>query len=86
MGSVAGMARELCLSEDHFIRLFRQRFGQTPGRYLIQARVDRARHLLRFSSHSIKQIAAILGYREPYFFSRQFRQRTGLTPSVYRNR
>jgi AraC-like DNA-binding protein len=47
-------------------------------------RLEDARNLLRFSTHPVAGIAAMLGYRHVCFFSKQFRQRFGVSPSQYR--
>ena len=44
-----------------------------------------ARNRLRNSSATLETIAHELGYRDVYFFSRQFKQKTGITPNNYRN-
>jgi len=82
--SVKTMARRVYLSVDHFSRLFQHVTGQRPGQFLIDARTDHARQLLRESSQSVGKIAEVLGYRDIYFFSRQFKQQTGLSPTQYR--
>ena len=46
--------------------------------------VSRARQLLAETGLTISQIAEALGFRDVFFFSRQFTQRTGQTPSAYR--
>ncbi len=81
---VAGMARRAYLSPDHFGRLFRRQVGCTPGEFVLRSRVDAAMGLLRTSSHSITRIAELLGYVDVCAFSRQFRSRTGMSPSEYR--
>lgn len=53
---------------------------------MIRARIERARHLMRESPLSLKQIAATLGYTDVYFFHRQFKAVTGLTPGQWRRR
>ena len=73
-------------SKDHLIRLFRRYQGATPGEFLIRTRIDSARGLLAASGLSIKQIAAQLGYADAFSFSRQFKLRTGLSPSAFRER
>lgn len=73
-------------TKDHFARVFKKVLGQTPQDYLIHARVRRARQLLVESSLSIKEIACALGYRDVYFFSRQFKLKMGMTPSEARRR
>lgn len=82
--SMSDLAAMVPCSKEHFIRSFRQCTGVTPGEFQICARIERAKELLRFSSSSINSIAESLGYRDPYYFSRQFKQQTGATPSSYR--
>ena len=82
--SVAGMAGKMGLSTDHFIRIFTDINGCTPGRYIIDCRLKAARNMLRFSSHTISDIAAMLGYCDAFFFSRQFKRYLGQTPTDYR--
>jgi len=82
--SVADLARAVGYSPDHFTRIFRQVLGQSPQAYIVQERIHRARQLLTESSLTVTQIAAALGYESVYFFSRQFKQKTGVSPSQYR--
>lgn len=82
--TVPGLARRLHYSPDHFCRLFRRFTGLTPKDFLIQARIEGAKSLLRSSSASVTRIAEMLGYSDVYFFSRQFRARVGASPSQYR--
>ena len=76
--SVAGMARKFHLSQSHFSRLFKKVTGQSPIEFLLQVRLAQARHLLRETDLSVGAIAEHLGYRDLYFFSRQFTQKEGL--------
>ncbi|NQU40635.1 MAG: helix-turn-helix transcriptional regulator [Lentisphaerae bacterium] len=78
------MLKEYHYSKDHLIRLFRAHHGVTPGEFLIRARMDSARGLLMASGFSVKQIAAQLGYADAFCFSRQFKIRTGHSPSAFR--
>jgi len=57
----------------------------SPHAYLLQCRATSARRLLGETDLPIKSIAQQLGYRDVYFFSRQFRQMTGVPPAVYRH-
>ena len=84
--SIEALAERANYSADHFSRLFRQIVGQTPKEFCIATRLQRAQSLLRESSMSIDQIAAALGYADVFFFSRQFKQRTGVSPSRWRAR
>ncbi|HEY3411643.1 MAG TPA: AraC family transcriptional regulator [Armatimonadota bacterium] len=82
--TIAAFAQGLCWSPDHFIRVFRQHIGMTPGAFIIHARLEEAKKLLRFANYEIKHIAGLLGYTTPFFFSRQFTQHVGISPSTYR--
>ncbi len=83
---VAELARRAGYSPDHFARLFKSVLGVGPQAFRIQSRIDRAKGLLTESSLTITQIAQTLRYENIYFFSRQFKAKTGLTPSDYRRR
>jgi len=72
------------VSVGHFTREFRHIFGVTPGIYLQQCRTAAARNLLATTRLSCREIAARVGYADEYYFSRVFRQITGLSPSAYR--
>jgi AraC family transcriptional regulator, arabinose operon regulatory protein len=79
--TVAGMARRAALSRAQFTRRFVAQFGMSPAQYLIQSRIDRAHQLLTETGMSVTQTAAALGYTDVPYFSRQYKQRTGRTPS-----
>ena len=72
------------VSRDHLIRLFRRRMGVTPVEFLIRTKIDHAKGKLLMSSYSIKEIAYALGYSDQFVFSRQFRERTGVSPREFR--
>jgi transcriptional regulator GlxA family with amidase domain len=52
---------------------------------MIRRRIQRAATLLSESSLTISQIADAMGYRDVYFFSRQFKQKMGQSPRTYRS-
>ena len=82
--SVAALAKKSGLSRAQFARHLTSSTGAAPEQFLIRARVDRAKHLLRETDMTISQIADALGYRDVYYFSRQFRHVAGMTASSYR--
>ena len=71
-------------SVDHLIRIFKRHKNVTPWEFVIGCRTEKASNLLRFSSHSISQIADLLGYADIYSFSKQFKAHTGQAPTWYR--
>jgi transcriptional regulator GlxA family with amidase domain len=83
---LAGMARTACFSKFHFLRLFRQAYGETPLRYLAQLRLERARTLLETSDLSVTEICFEVGYESLPSFSAAFRRYAGAPPQSYRRR
>ncbi len=84
--SSAKMAKALGLSSSQAVRVFREVIGKPPGRFVLEARIERANQLLLDSPMRISEIADALGYLDVYFFSRQFKQFTGLSPKQVRAR
>jgi AraC-like DNA-binding protein len=83
---VEEMAALAGLSVPHFFRCFRKATGTTPIRYLRQERISQAKRRLLESRDSIKEIAEQVGYSDPFYFSRDFRQHTGMSPAQFRRR
>jgi AraC family transcriptional regulator, arabinose operon regulatory protein len=79
--TVAELAGRTALSRAQFTRRFIAYTGMPPARFLIQARVDRARQLLTETDMSVTQVAATLGYSDIGYFSRQYKRHTGHSPS-----
>ncbi|HYF48102.1 MAG TPA: AraC family transcriptional regulator [Planctomycetota bacterium] len=74
---------EMPVSSDHLRRLFRQATGKTPLEYLTQLRMDEACQLLKVGGFSVKEIAARVGFSDPYYFSRTFKQVMKVSPTEY---
>ena len=83
---VAALAREAHASPAHFARSFKRAFGETPHRYLLQRRVERAKELLRRSDLSVTEASLEVGFRSLGSFSTAFRELVGESPSNYANR
>lgn len=82
--SLGAMAELVRLSPFHFLRAFRNSFGEPPHRYWTGRRVDRAKTLLADPRASVTRIGADLGFGTPSSFSATFRRVTGQTPREYR--
>jgi transcriptional regulator GlxA family with amidase domain len=83
---VEWLAGSVHLSRAHFIRSFRDTFGETPHRYLQRRRIERAMALLRDSDRSVTEICFDVGFGSLGTFSRTFRDVLGESPSGYRRR
>jgi len=77
-------AREAGLSRHHFLRLFREVYGKTPYRYLVEKRIVMAKEQLASTELPIHEVAAEAGFVSSSAFARAFRKATGQTPSAYR--
>jgi len=82
--SLSTLARVAQLSPYHFLRAFKESFGVTPHRYLVQKRIERAKELIADHNLSLLQIAIELGFAEASSFSLAFRKMAHMTPSAYR--
>lgn len=82
---VEELAETACISIDHFIRLFKQEVGSTPMHFIIEKKMTRAQFILATESMPIKEISYLLGYDDPSYFSRLFRNYVGCSPQKYRN-
>jgi len=65
-------------------RQFRAQTGYSLKEYILRVRLKRAKNLLALSPMTIEEIAAETGFVDPYYFSRLFRKREGVAPSVFR--
>lgn len=75
---------DLCkISESYLKKLFVKKFGVSPLRYIIQMKINYACDLLRSEDYSVAQVAEICGYGNAYFFSRQFKEYIGLSPTEF---
>lgn len=82
--TVDRLAGHAAMSPRSFARRFREGTGVTPHRWLIDQRIDRARHLLESTDVSVDQIAASTGFASPATLRARFAERTSLTPTTYR--
>ncbi|MFJ7061362.1 GlxA family transcriptional regulator [Streptomyces griseobrunneus] len=78
------MARQESMSVRTFTRRFREEVGASPGQWLTQQRVERARHLLESSDLSIDQVARDAGFGTATSLRQHLQAALGVPPTVYR--
>lgn len=81
---VRDLARAAHMSPAHFSREFRNAFGETPHRYLLTRRLERAAALLRSTDRNVAEICFLVGLRSVGSFTTSFGRAYGCTPTAYR--
>lgn len=79
------IARMLNMSYIWFRQSFREYTGFSPGQYLNQLKIQKAKELLAHTSEPVKQIAHSLGFESADYFSVFFKRYAGISPLSYRN-
>ena len=82
--ALAGLARRCGLSVSRLVHLFTENTGVSPRSFLEQRRMQHASQLLRLTSLTVTEIAAEVGYPDPFYFSNRFRRHAGASPSAFR--
>jgi AraC-like DNA-binding protein len=83
--SVATLAAAAGLSPAHFSREFRRAFGESPHRYLLTRRLERAAALLRNTDRTVADICVMAGFTSVGSFTTTFGRTFELSPSAYRS-
>jgi AraC family transcriptional regulator len=81
---LSGLAEVAGLSVRHFARAFRQQTGETPHKWLMQLRTERAKQLLAKRDASLKEIADLCGFADQSHMTTMIKKATGMTPRKWR--
>lgn len=81
---MSDVAKLVNLSSGHFSRSFKTTIGLNYSQYVIQARIDLAKHLLQTSNAPISEIALMCGLSDQPHLNRLFRRIVGVPPSTWR--
>lgn len=74
------------MSVSWFIRNFKRYTGSTPMQFIVSIRINNAQMLLETTTYAVNEIARMVGYDNPLYFSRLFHKQKGYSPSQYRKR
>lgn len=72
-------------SYSHFFSIFKKVMGISPTAYINTCRLSAAAEALLHTDHTVGEISAAVGIRDPHYFNKQFRKTFQLSPSEYRN-
>jgi len=82
--SFRDVAAHLRMSAYHFARMFKQSTGESPHRYIVRCRIERAKALLSEARLPISDVAFEVGYKSQSHFTTCFGRLTGVTPAAFR--
>jgi transcriptional regulator GlxA family with amidase domain len=81
---VSTLAAQASVSPSHYFALFKRQTGTAPMDFFIRLRMNHARQLLDSTCSSVKEVAAAMGYDDPFYFSRVFKSVHSVAPAEYR--
>lgn len=84
--SLEQIASYIKYSTSHFCTLFQKETGVSPINYFIRLKMQKACQYLEMTNRKINEVAALLGFEEPAYFTKMFTKMIGITPSQYRKR
>lgn len=84
--NIAVLAQEMGLNANYFSVLFKRETGQMPVKVLCNYRLETACKMLKFTNRSVKDISLSCGFADELYFSRAFKKKYGISPTVYRTR
>jgi AraC-like DNA-binding protein len=83
--AVPQLANIACITEDHFIRIFKKEMGCTPVKYINTKKIEKAQLLLLTTDMPVRDVALELSIDNVSYFNKIFKLHTGKTPGEYRS-
>lgn len=84
--SIRNIAREACMSEFHFFRLFKNMTGISPHQYILKKRLALAADLLQQQAISVSAAALECGFSDIHAFSKAFKKQFAVNPSIFQKK
>lgn len=81
--SIKEIAEKSFMSEVYFRKLFKEEFGISPQKYIINLRIQNAVGLISTGYFALQEVAAMSGYNDYKYFSAEFKKSLGVSPSKY---
>lgn len=84
--SISFYAHEIGITPVYLNRLVKEKYGKSVSEFINEKTIVEAKRILQFSSDSVKEISFQLGFEDPSYFSRFFKNHVGITPLSYRKK
>lgn len=81
---IQDIANYIGINRSYLFNIFKNKLQMSPKEYLINFRMEKAKHLLCTTSLSVKEISEKVGYNDPLTFSKMFRRCVGCSPKHFR--
>ena len=81
--SITELAQMCHVSEGCFRSLFKKYSGKTPSRFCLENKIQKAGQLLQSNMYTVSEVASMVGYDDPGYFTKVFKKETGMSPSEY---
>lgn len=75
-----------CLNPVYLARIFKARTGKTMGNYILDVKVEKAKEMLKGADMTVSEVSLVVGYDNFSYFSKLFKDRTGVSPKEYRKK
>lgn len=82
---IIDLSDKCCLSEDHFIRLFKKEMGVTPIDYVNRKKIEQCQLRLLLCEDSIQEVAYTVSIFNISYFNKLFKKIVGTTPTKFKN-
>jgi AraC family transcriptional regulator len=80
--TIESVAKEACMSEYHFFRLFKSVFGLSPHQYILKKRLEYGQNVLLQDKYAVSTAAFESGFSDIFTFSKAFKKHFGYAPST----
>lgn len=81
--TLAAIASKIGISQGYLSSVFKKQTGGNLNDYINQMKIEKAKDLLEKHEYMMYEISDMLGFENPYYFSKVFKKLTGITPSEY---
>ncbi|WP_151733077.1 helix-turn-helix domain-containing protein [Paenibacillus tengchongensis] len=81
--TVKQLAEMAGVSPWQYTPIFQKLTGRKPLDYLAEQRIERSKQYLQETAEPVREVARLVGFADEYYFSRRFRQKTGMSPGQY---